>query len=51
VLGGAHAHDQVVVLRFPAAAAADAWFQSAAYQALIPLRQEAAEVDLISYAG
>jgi uncharacterized protein (DUF1330 family) len=51
VLGGTHAHDQVVVLRFPDAASADGWFRSAAYQALIPLRMEAAEVDLISYAG
>jgi uncharacterized protein (DUF1330 family) len=51
VLGGTHAHDEVVVLRFPDPASADAWFRSPAYQALIPLRTQAAEVDLISYAG
>jgi len=51
VLGGTHAHDEVVVLRFPDPASADAWFRSPAYQALIPLRREAADVDLISYAG
>jgi len=49
VLGGAHAHDEVVVLRFPDRASADAWFRSPSYQALIPLRMEAADVDLISY--
>jgi len=49
VLGGTHAHDDVVVLRFPDLASAHAWFRSPAYQALIPLRMEAADVDLISY--
>jgi uncharacterized protein (DUF1330 family) len=49
VLGGAHAHAEVVVLRFPDPASADAWFRSTDYQALIPLRSEAADVDLISY--
>ena len=51
VLGGAHAHDEVVVLRFPDAESADAWFRSPAYQALIPLREQAADVDLVSYAA
>lgn len=49
VLGGKHPHRDTVVIRFPNAAAADGWFNSAAYQALIPLRQQAADVDLISY--
>jgi uncharacterized protein (DUF1330 family) len=49
VLGGAHARDEVVVLRFADPASADAWFRSPAYQSLIPLRLEAADVDLISY--
>jgi len=47
VLGGAHGHTDTVVLRFPSAEAADGWFRSAAYQALIPLRHQAADVDLI----
>ena len=51
VLGGAHRHSDVVVIRFPDLAAADGWFNSAAYQSLIPLRKVAAEVDLISFAG
>lgn len=49
VLGGAHDHPDVVVIRFPDAAAAAGWFASAAYQALIPLREQAAEVVLVSY--
>ncbi len=49
VLGGEHHRDDTVVLRFPDLAAANGWFQSDAYQALIPLRQQAAEVDLISF--
>ncbi len=49
VLGGEHARSDTVVLRFPDLASVNGWFQSAAYQALIPLRQQAAEVDLISF--
>ena len=49
VLGGTHRHSDTVVIRFPTAEAANGWFNSAAYQALIPLRTEAAEVDLISF--
>ena len=49
VLAGVHPHTDTVVLRFPDTAALDAWFRSPAYQALIPLRQQAADVDLIAY--
>ena len=49
VLGGCHAHTDVVVIRFPDLAALDGWFASPAYQALIPLRMQAADVDLVSY--
>ncbi|MEH6628637.1 MAG: DUF1330 domain-containing protein [Motiliproteus sp.] len=49
VLGGEHNHESTVVIRFPDAKAASSWFNSPAYQALIPLRQQAADVDLISY--
>lgn len=50
LLGGSHSHSDVVVIRFPDLDAANSWFGSAAYQALIPLRNDAAEVDLISVA-
>jgi uncharacterized protein (DUF1330 family) len=46
---GTHAHDDVVVIRFPSREAADSWHFSAAYQALIPLRMQAAEVVLLSF--
>ena len=49
VLGGEHQRTDTVVLRFPDLAAVAGWHQSAAYQALVPLRCEAAEVDLISF--
>ena len=49
VFSGTHAHTDVVVASFPDRAALEAWHASPAYQALIPLRTEAAEVDLMSY--
>ena len=49
VLSGDHAHTDTVVIRFPDAAAVDGWHQSAAYQALIPLRQQAADLDLVVF--
>ena len=48
-LAGACPYPDIVVIRFPSAAAVSGWFSSAAYQALIPLRQEAAELTLLSY--
>lgn len=49
LLSGTHRHSDTVVIRFPDRAAVDGWYQSAAYQALIPLRSAAAEVDLIQF--
>ena len=46
---GVNPHADIVVIRFPGEAAAEGWFNSEAYQALIPLRQQAAEVLLTSY--
>ena len=45
-LGGTSEHDEVVVVRFPDRAAAEGWFRSDAYQALIPLRDAGAQVSL-----
>lgn len=50
-LSGTHRHSDAVVLEFPSVDAARAWHASAAYQELITLRREAAEVDLIIIAG
>lgn len=49
VMAGACPHADIVVIRFPDLAAATGWHESAAYQALIPLRQQAADVVLVSY--
>ena len=49
VLAGDHAHTDTVVIRFPDADAINEWHASPAYQALIPLRQQAADVVLLSY--
>ncbi len=49
LLAGEHAHTDTVVIRFPDAKAVSAWYGSIEYQALIPLREEAAEMVLICY--
>lgn len=49
VLNGSHPQSLTVVIRFPSAESVAAWHDSAAYQALIPLRDAAAEVVLLSY--
>lgn len=49
ILAGEHAHTDVVVIRFPDRKAVDGWHASPAYQALIPLRQQAADVVLLAY--
>jgi len=46
---GTNPHSDIVVIRFPTVAAANSWFSSPAYQSLIPLRQQAAEMVLLSY--
>ncbi|MGE5768912.1 MAG: DUF1330 domain-containing protein [Betaproteobacteria bacterium] len=48
ILAGRHGHTDTVVIRFPDAAAVDGWFNSPAYQALIPLREQAAAIDLLA---
>ena len=49
LLAGEHPHSDIVVIRFPDKKAVDGWYSSPAYQALIPLRQQAAEMVLICY--
>jgi uncharacterized protein (DUF1330 family) len=39
----------MVVIRFPDSDSVSNWFNSKAYQALIPLRDQAAEIVLVSY--
>jgi uncharacterized protein (DUF1330 family) len=49
VLAGEHHHTDTVVIQFPDQDAIQGWYRSSAYQALIPLRNEAADMILVSY--
>ena len=49
LLAGQAQHRNLVVLSFPDLDAIHRWYASAAYQALIPLRDDAATVDLAAY--
>ena len=49
ILAGTHPYHDIVVIHFPDAAAVTGWYSSAAYQSLIPLREQAADVLLLSY--
>ena len=46
---GEDPHADIVVIRFPDAASVNGWFSSPAYQALIPTREQAADVVLLCY--
>ena len=49
VLSGKHTHTDTVVIRFPDIKSLNSWYSSPEYQSLIPLRQKAAEIDLLSF--
>ena len=49
VLAGKHEHDLVVVIEFPDQSTLDNWYSSGKYQALIPLRDKAADVVITTY--
>ena len=49
VLTGEHPHQNTVVIKFPDQPTLQQWYHSEAYQALISVRDEAAEVVIISY--
>src|SRR5690349_8209499 len=49
MLAGEHPYSDVVVIRFPDKDAVTNWYSSPAYQDLIDLRQQAAEMTLICY--
>ncbi|NUT77616.1 DUF1330 domain-containing protein [Pseudomonas sp. C1C7] len=48
-LAGENSHLDIVVISFPSLAALNGWFSSPAYQALIPLREQAAEMAMRAY--
>ena len=49
VLAGEHSHQDTVVIKFPDQPTLQKWYHSDAYQALISVRDEAADVVIISY--
>ncbi len=49
VLSGNHTYTDTVVIRFPDLGALNSWHFSPEYQSLIPIRQKAAEIELLSY--
>jgi uncharacterized protein (DUF1330 family) len=50
-LAGECTHGDIVIIRFPSLAAVNDWFASPAYQSLIPLREQAADMILVVYEG
>jgi uncharacterized protein (DUF1330 family) len=51
VLTGEHSHTDTVVIEFPDQETLRRWHGSEAYQALVTLRDESAEMVLVSYEG
>jgi len=49
VLAGEHPHESTVVIKFSDQTTLQQWFNSNEYQGLIPNRNEAADVVIISY--
>jgi len=49
ILNGEHHYQDMVVIRFPDSDSVSSWFNSSAYQALIPLRDQASEIVMVSY--
>ncbi len=49
VLSGEHSYIDVVVIRSPDSSSVVEWYNSKAYQALIPVREQAADMVLVSY--
>lgn len=49
VLAGEHRHDNTVVIQFPDQKILQDWYHSNDYQGLIPIRDQAADVVIISY--
>ena len=51
VLAGKHPHQHTVVIKFPDQPTLKQWYNSDSYQALIFVREAAADVVIISYDG
>lgn len=49
VLSGSADHGVAALIRFPDQASLSAWYASPAYQSIVPLRDEAADMTLLAY--
>jgi uncharacterized protein (DUF1330 family) len=49
VLAGEHSHENTVVIKFRDQPALQQWYDSKEYQGLIPIRDEAADVVILSF--
>jgi len=49
ILTGQYDYKLTVIIKFPTKESADAWYTSSAYQKLIPIREEAADMVLASF--
>lgn len=49
VLAGQHSQQNTVIIEFSSLSAVNKWFESAEYQALIPLREQAADMNLLVF--
>jgi len=49
VLAGEHPHENTVVIQFPDQKSLQNWYSSKDYQELIPIRDKAADVVIVSY--
>ena len=49
ILTGNQNHNDTVVICFPNLQSVNDWYTSSQYQALIPLREKAADIDLLVY--
>jgi uncharacterized protein (DUF1330 family) len=49
IFSGEHSYQDIVVIHFPNQESVNSWHNSPAYQALIPLREQAADMLLLSY--
>ena len=49
VLAGEHLHENTVVIKFPDQPTLQQWYHSKEYQDLIPIRDEAADVVILSF--
>ncbi len=49
VMSGEPPYPDIVVIRFPDLNSIDGWHNSPAYQAIIPIREQAADMVLVSY--